>query len=216
MRNSKVLEALFPEARHAVLSVAFLEPSRWWDQAMLAERAGLQPWDLECELERLVAAEILVCRGNGSDREVRANAECPFFAEIHSIVAKAAHEAPNHCAAILVVEDEPATLKIARILLESWGYQVLLASSAPEALELFERHKDTIRVVLTDVVMPEMNGVQLAESLVALDGDVRIVFMSGYHGEGLKQVGRWPLTFLSKPFSPERLARTIREAMQIS
>jgi CheY-like chemotaxis protein len=118
--------------------------------------------------------------------------------------------------AILVVEDEPATLKIAKILLESWGYQVLLASSAPEALDTFAQQKDSIRLVLTDVVMPEMNGMQLAEKLVQMDGDVRIVFMSGYLSENLKPVGRWPLTFLPKPFSPERLARTVREALQIS
>jgi CheY-like chemotaxis protein len=213
MRKAKILETLFPGARCAVLKAAYLEPSRWWDRESLTCRCGINSLEVEAELERLIEAHVLLGRQNGASREVCANTDCPFFAEIQSIIAKTADEAASNTA-ILVVEDEPATLKIARILLESWGYQVLLAADAAEALEQFGRNKQSIRLVLTDVVMPGMNGVQLAERLVQMDGDVRVVFMSGYHSEGLKQIGRWPLAFLPKPFSPERLARTIREALQ--
>ena len=213
MRKYKILQALFPGARCAILTATFVEPSRWWEQAALADQAGVQTWDVEAELDSLVSAGVLKSRANGDAREVSANTEFPFFAEIQSIVTKAKLEAPGHAGSILVVEDEPATLKIAKILLESWGYQVLLASSADRALEMYERNKDVIRLVLTDVVMPDMNGVQLAEKLIDLDSELRIIYMSGYHGEGLKQIGRRPVAFLPKPFSPERLARTIREVL---
>jgi CheY-like chemotaxis protein len=214
MRKSKILESLFPGTRHAILSAAYLEPGRWFDQACLAERAGVPPWHLEGELDCLVSAGVLLGRTEGGAREVRANSGCPFFAEIQTIVSKAALEAGSASGAILVVEDEPATLKVARILLESWGYQVLLAGSGAEALDLFQRQKDAIRLVLTDIVMQGMNGMQLAEKLVQLDSDVRIICMSGYHTEGLKQIGGRPITFLPKPFSPERLARSVREELE--
>jgi CheY-like chemotaxis protein len=213
MRKYKILQALFPGARCAILSATFVEPSRWWEQAALADQAGVQIWDLEAELDNLVSAGVLKSRANGDAREVCANTEFPFFAEVQSIVTKARLEASAHSGSILVVEDEPATLKIAKILLESWGYQVLLASSGARALEVYERNRDAIRLVLTDIVMPDMTGVQLAEKLLDLDSGLRIVYMSGYHGEGLKQIGRRPVAFLPKPFSPERLARTIREEL---
>ena len=213
MRKYHILQALFPGARCAILSATFVEPSRWWEQAALADQAGVQIWDLEAELDSLVSAGVLKARANGDAREVRANTECAFFAEIQSIVTKARLEASGGSGVILVVEDEPATLKIAKILLESWGYQVLLASNGSRALEVYERNRETVRLVLTDIMMPDMTGVQLAERLLKADGDLRIIFMSGYHGEGLKQIGRRPVAFLPKPFSPERLARTIREEL---
>jgi CheY-like chemotaxis protein len=214
MQKAKILESLFPGARHAVLSVTFLEPSRWFARNALAALASTQPRSLDADLDCLIAAAILQERGGSGGREVRANTDCPFFAEIQSIVTKAKLEATGPSCAILVVEDEPATLKITRILLESWGYQVHSAPNGLEALALFQRHKETIRLVLTDIVMPGMSGVQLAERLARLDGDVRIVYMSGYHNEGLKQFGKRPITFLAKPFSPERLARTVREELE--
>lgn len=214
MRKYKILQALFPGPRCAILSATFLEPGRWWEQSGLAEEAGVETWDVEAELDSLVDVGVLRSRPNGDRREVSANTEFPFFAEIQSIVSKAKLEATGASGAILVVEDEPATLKITRILLESWGYQVLLASSGSRALEIYDRQKEIIRLVLTDVVMPDMTGVQLAEALIGIDSELRIIYMSGYHGEGLKQVGRRPVVFLPKPFSPERLARTIREELE--
>jgi two-component SAPR family response regulator len=79
---------------------------------------------------------------------------------------------------------------------------------------MYERHKEGIRLVITDVVMPDMTGVQLAETLIGMDSELRIIFMSGYHGDVVKQLGPHPVAFLPKPFSPERLARTIREQLE--
>ena len=66
---------------------------------------------------------------------------------------------------ILVVEDTTATAQITRILLESWGYRALEAHTAAEALDLFDAHAGEIQLVLTDVMMPQMSGPQLASEL---------------------------------------------------
>ncbi len=68
-----------------------------------------------------------------------------------------------------MVDDQAATLKVARILLESFGYDVMAAASAQEALILFRQHQQSIRLLLTDVVMPDIAGPQLAERLLRIE-----------------------------------------------
>ena len=81
---------------------------------------------------------------------------------------------------VLVVEDEPAVLAMSKMMLEKLGYRVLVAATPGEAIELAEEHASEIQLLLTDVVMPEMNGQKLAEELQALYPDMKILFMSGY------------------------------------
>jgi two-component system cell cycle sensor histidine kinase/response regulator CckA len=116
---------------------------------------------------------------------------------------------------ILLVEDEDAVRSLVRGLLEREGYQVLEASRPSEALALNEQHEGPIHLILSDVVMPQMNGPQLAEKLVSMRPDTRVVYMSGYtdnaivHYDILDQ----GTPFLQKPFSHETLAHKVREAL---
>jgi CheY-like chemotaxis protein len=116
---------------------------------------------------------------------------------------------------VLVVEDEPDVMRMAVRALREGGYSVLQASGGPDALEIMIETGQRLRVVLTDVVMPVMNGRELAGRIAEIRSELPIVFMSGYTDEdvirrGLMERGQ---RFIQKPFSPEALAREIREAL---
>jgi len=209
-RISKALDALFG-ARHPILFATHLEPERWWTLEELAGQFDQPPASLAADLQQLVLGEVLCARGESPAAEFQANAGCPFFAEIGAMVAKAAsldHHAGSET--ILVVDDQAATLKVARILLESFGYNVIAAESAQEALILFRQQQQHIRLLLTDVVMPEISGTQLADRLQGINPQLRVIFMSGYGNEDLRRQG---VAFLSKPFNPAGLAKMVREAL---
>jgi PAS domain S-box-containing protein len=118
---------------------------------------------------------------------------------------------------VLLVEDENAVRKVAKRALESNGFKVLEASCGREALELFEGRQGTIDLVLTDVVMPEMSGRQLAERLRALQADVRILFMSGYTDDAVIRHGiiQAQEAFVQKPFTPTTLVNKIHEVLDV-
>jgi PAS domain S-box-containing protein len=119
---------------------------------------------------------------------------------------------------VLLVEDEDAVRLLASRVLAQQGYAVLEARNGREALEVLARPDHGIHLVLTDVVMPDIGGVELADRVAAAHPDVRIVYMSGY-SEGDKlhpDVRLSPHPFLQKPFSPESLAIRIREALDRS
>src|SRR5579872_5672509 len=149
-RISKALESLFGES-HEILFVTHLEPSRWWPRDELARQCKVPDGNLGDHLMRLVLGEVLRTRGEGAAVEFQANSDCPFFAEIQAMMAKAAsRENASGSETILVVDDQPATLKVAQILLESFGYTVIAAESAQEALILFRQNQQAIRLLLTD------------------------------------------------------------------
>jgi two-component system cell cycle sensor histidine kinase/response regulator CckA len=108
------------------------------------------------------------------------------------------------------VEDTEATAQITRILLESWGYVVLEAHSPTEALDLFESHADEVQLMLTDVLMPEMSGLQLAEELRRSRPNLPVVFMSGYPED---QFSGPDDTYLAKPFNPWSLSQIVRKTL---
>ena len=113
---------------------------------------------------------------------------------------------------VLLVEDEATLRMLIRRMLEKFGYTVLEAGHGREALALCERHEGPIDVVVTDVVMPEMGGRELAEQLAARRGarTPPVVYISGYPGsEGLVA----QTSFLQKPFSFTSLVRTLRETL---
>jgi two-component system, cell cycle sensor histidine kinase and response regulator CckA len=118
---------------------------------------------------------------------------------------------------ILLVEDEENVRRVTGRLLERLGFRVLLASSAEEALELYEGKGVRPDLVLTDVVMPGLTGIQLAERLRTLDPTLPILFTSGYTS---RELGRTPddppSPFLPKPFSIDDLAHMVRLAMDRS
>ena len=119
-------------------------------------------------------------------------------------------------ATILLVEDEDQVRKLARAFLERQGYRVVEAASGPEALKTLEEYAGRIDLLLSDMVMPQMNGAALAERVKAMRPETRILFMSGYTEVGVEipelLSGEWQ--FLQKPFSASSLDRKVREALR--
>ncbi len=116
---------------------------------------------------------------------------------------------------ILVVEDEELVRDLTSTLLKRQGYQVLAAEGPADALRLSEDHPDTIHLLLTDLVMPEMNGQALARRVSARRPGMRVLFMSGYTDDEVLRTGisQASVHFLSKPFSQEELAVAVRRAL---
>jgi two-component system, cell cycle sensor histidine kinase and response regulator CckA len=119
---------------------------------------------------------------------------------------------------ILLVEDEEAVRKLVRRTLEKQGYELLVAATGTEALEILQSHSQRIQLVITDVIMPQMGGRQLAERLKELHPKIGILFVSGYTESSVLRSGN--LTegeaFLQKPFTPLALARRVRELLDQS
>ncbi len=117
---------------------------------------------------------------------------------------------------VLVVEDEPALLMMAKMMLEKVGYRVLTAGKPSEAIGLAEEHAREIHLVITDVVMPEMNGRELAERLQSLYPSMKILFMSGYTTDVIAHRGVLDegVNFITKPFSMKDMAVKVQEALR--
>ncbi|MFQ5891102.1 MAG: ATP-binding protein [Gemmatimonadota bacterium] len=116
---------------------------------------------------------------------------------------------------VLLVEDEPVILDLARRVLRQNGYAVLGASGAEEALRVCERHEGAIPLIVTDVVMPRMSGPKLAERLASLRPEARVLYISGYTDEVIVHHGVLApgTAFLQKPFAAAALARKVREVL---
>jgi|SRR5215469_6656177 len=212
---SKVLTALFPPARRRIFCALFSEPDRWWSLAELAARAGLRPGAVQQNLGSLTKGGIVRAKTFGDSMLLQADPSSPVFVELRSIVTKLSEGAPvsGEAETILVVEDQAATARITRILLESWGYRVLEARGGREAVGLFDQHGGKIVLLLTDVMMPDMSGPQLADVLQERKPELRVVFMSG---SGSDEIQRRGAPFLSKPFNPASLSRIIRDELEQS
>jgi len=116
---------------------------------------------------------------------------------------------------IVLVEDEDELRTVARAMLESAGYRVLTANNGAEALQTCEEHKGQIHLLLTDVVMPKMNGTELAQRLERLQPGLKVVFMSGYADEAGTGGGvvAPDVHLMQKPFTSRVLARKVREVL---
>jgi CheY-like chemotaxis protein len=116
---------------------------------------------------------------------------------------------------ILLVEDEASLRMITRQILEEHGYRVLEAAGGDQAVEIGHRHPDPIHLLVTDVVMPGMNGRQVADLLVAERPSLRVLYMSGYTDDVIANRGvlKTGTLFLSKPFTVHALLRRVREAL---
>ncbi|MBI5895360.1 MAG: response regulator [Desulfobacterales bacterium] len=116
---------------------------------------------------------------------------------------------------LLVVEDEEAILTLTRKLLEIMEYRVLTAGSPNAAIALAGRHDGPIHLLITDVVMPEMNGRELAEKLQPIHSEIKCLFMSGYTADLIAHRGVLDqgVHFLQKPFATRDLARKVRQVL---
>ncbi|MEX5214312.1 MAG: response regulator [Nitrospiraceae bacterium] len=116
---------------------------------------------------------------------------------------------------ILVVEDEPAVRALVRDTLRSRGYRVLEANDGMEALLLVSQYRDAIDLLVTDIVMPQMGGRELAEHLLGQSPELRVMFMSGYTDDEILKHGvvAARVEFLQKPFTPHALANRVRKVL---
>jgi DNA-binding NtrC family response regulator len=117
---------------------------------------------------------------------------------------------------VLVVDDERISRHVASRMLRELGLRVLEADGAEEALDVFRISQQPIDLVLVDVVMPETDGVELAEQILAHRPGQRIIFMSAHPAEVLAEHGLQDLEvdFLAKPYTMEELLSKVREAME--
>jgi two-component system cell cycle sensor histidine kinase/response regulator CckA len=122
-------------------------------------------------------------------------------------------ELPPASEMLLVVEDERAFRDLLREGLQSRGYQVLVASDGVEALQVAEQYSGPIRLLITDVIMPQMSGPELATCLTKRRRDTRVLYMSGYTDDKLGNISEADggLSFIQKPFSIDDLVRKIQE-----
>ena len=123
--------------------------------------------------------------------------------------------APSGTETILLVEDEPAVRAFAERALAEQGYTVLSAADAPAALALAAAHAGSIELLVTDVVMPGLQGHQLAERLAAERPDLRVLYVSGFTENSVIHHGVLgaDISFLPKPFSAEALGRAVRQTV---
>ena len=143
-----------------------------------------------------------------------------YFPRCHEVIAgvvpaPTAERPANGKATILIVEDDPGIRELSMKILSRYGYQVLAAAGGEEARQVSERHDGVIDVLLSDVVMPGMNGPMVAEMLTRMRPELKVVFMSGYTDNAVVRHGVMGrnLPFLQKPFTPERLANKIVEVL---
>ena len=120
-------------------------------------------------------------------------------------------------ATILVVDDEPTLLALVRTMLWRAGYNVLEASGPGEALAVIEQHPGPIPLLLSDVLMPEMNGFELAERIKRMRPEIQVLFMTGFTDRNLlDSTGRMPgnVPLIRKPFTAHRLVHAIDGILQ--
>ena len=147
--------------------------------------------------------------GNGTTISVF----CPVTDEKMSTAASSS--VPNGAGGaetILLVEDEAAVRNLLQKILEADGYTVVAAEDAEEALQCFERHQDAIDLLVTDVVMPAMNGQELASRLRSQNPNLSILYMSGYTSDTIAEFApeTFQAGFLQKPFPPSELVAQVR------
>jgi PAS domain S-box-containing protein len=116
---------------------------------------------------------------------------------------------------ILLVEDEPTILKITKLMLEQQGYTIKAALTPTEAIRIATEHAGTIHLLITDVIMPEMNGREMAKNILLLYPNAKRVFMSGYTADVIAHQGvlEEGVNFIQKPFTRDGLCTIVRKTL---
>jgi PAS domain S-box-containing protein len=128
---------------------------------------------------------------------------------------QALSSSPRSGETVLLVEDEPSVRTLVSTVLRANGYTLLEAREGIAALEISAQHPGPIHLLITDVVMPRMSGRELAERLVSLRPDMRLLYLSGYTDDTVVRHGvrEAEMPFIQKPFSPAALVRKVREVL---
>ncbi|HVX65409.1 MAG TPA: ATP-binding protein [Bryobacteraceae bacterium] len=142
-----------------------------------------------------------------------------FLPRAFGAVAAAGREGPEAEAShgtetVLVVEDQDEVRRLVSEVLEQRGYTVLSAPEPEDAIEICNAYTGPIELLLTDVVMPQMGGRELAEKATWIRPAMKVLFMSGYTEEAVAETGEPDFAFLRKPFTPSVLAHKIREVLE--
>jgi PAS domain S-box-containing protein len=143
----------------------------------------------------------------------------PRIAEAESTPRRAATPPPAKGSEIVLLAEDAAPVRaVARQILERNGYTVLEAPSGKAAIDIATQRHGPIHLLLTDVVMPEMSGRQLADQLTAQRPEIKVLFMSGYTNDAVVRHGvlEAGIAYLQKPFTPDGLARKVREVLDSS
>jgi len=116
---------------------------------------------------------------------------------------------------LLLVEDDEAVRNLARVILSGQGYRVLEAASGQAALFLCQNHPETVDLLVTDVIMPQITGPELYEKLRTQRPELGVLYMSGYTNDAITRHGPLEegINFVQKPFTPSGLAKKVREAL---
>jgi PAS domain S-box-containing protein len=124
-------------------------------------------------------------------------------------------DAPRGQETVLLVEDDDMVRDLSKEILETYGYSVLVASNGREGLRVGSEFQGGIDLVITDVIMPQMSGREMAEGLRTIRPDTRVLFMSGFTDDAIVHHGvlEERVFFIQKPFSPEALASKAREVL---
>lgn len=145
------------------------------------------------------------------------NIYLPRTAETGAVIKPALdlRDIPKGTETILLVEDEEAVRNLIRSVLQAGGYTILEAHDGQQAIALATQQRGPLHLLITDLVMPRMNGRQLADQLATLRPHVRVLFMSGYTEEAVArhQVYELNVAFFQKPFDPISLAYKVRELL---
>ncbi|MBZ2183626.1 MAG: response regulator [Bryobacter sp.] len=189
----------------------------------------LEPWLAPDEALREVALGVTTAyqalRLGGGDLRItgcRAVLEFPGITATQShetipvpLPAPATGDASPSFETVLVVEDEGGIRALVRKILRRQSYEVLEAPSGAEALEILREHGERINLLLTDVMMPGMNGVELSQQATAAHPTLRVLFVSGYTDDSVLEAGRFPAgaAFLQKPFTLGSLLGKVREVL---
>jgi CheY-like chemotaxis protein len=134
--------------------------------------------------------------------------------KVEAVSPKPPHDRPlMGSETVLLVEDEEALRGVGRTILEMYGYTVLVAADGAAGFELAQKHPHPIQLLMTDILMPKMGGIELAERLSTLQPELKVVYTSGYNDISQRPEMVAGARYIEKPYAMEDLARTLRELL---
>ena len=151
--------------------------------------------------------------GNGTSFKVYLPALAP--AEAERVIVEQNHLPTGKGELILIVDDEVAVRDIARLTLENYGYRVLVAANGAEGVAIYARHANEIKIIISDMNMPVMDGAAMIQAVRSIQPDVKILSSSGLAPDVTKRAGQARISsFISKPYTAEQLLQKLDELLR--